>query len=77
MSDPSIKERLLSCFQAVFPGLSDEALARLSADTHEGWDSVTQVTLMSVVDEEFGVNLPEDKYGEFTSFGSLLAHLEK
>ena len=77
MSEASVGERLLGCFQAVFPGISDESLMGLSAASDPGWDSVTQVTLMSVIDEEFGINLPEERYGEFTSFASLLEFLEK
>ena len=76
MNDASVRQRLLECFRAVFPADGDEELAASSADTNSSWDSVTQVTLMSIVEEEFGIRLPEERYGELTSFASLLAFLE-
>ena len=76
MSDTTVRQRLLECFRAVFPNTSDEALAASSADTTSSWDSVIQVTLISIVEEDFGIRLPEEQYGELTSFASLLAFLE-
>ncbi len=76
MSDASVRQRLLECFRAVFPNASDEELAASSAGTNSSWDSVTQVTLISIVEEDFGIRLPEEQYGELTSFASLLAFLE-
>jgi len=76
MKDVSVRQLLLECFRAVFPGIKDEDLASLSAETNPGWDSVTQVTLISVIEEEFGITLPEERYGELTSFQSLFAYLD-
>jgi len=76
MNEPSISQRLQQCFQAVFPNLKQPELATASSETLSDWDSVAQVTLISVVEEEFAVVLPEEKYGEMLSFEAWQAYLE-
>jgi acyl carrier protein len=74
MSDASIRQRLQQCFQAVFPDLKQTENA--STETVSKWDSVAQVTLASVVEEEFGVVIPDEKYAELLSFEAWAAYLE-
>jgi acyl carrier protein len=76
MNEASISQRLQQCFQAVFPNLKQPEIATASSETLSDWDSVAQVTLISVVEEEFAVVLPEEKYGEMLSFAAWLAYLE-
>ena len=76
MSEASISERLQQCFQAVFPNLKQANIATASSETVADWDSVAQVTLISVVEEEFGVVLPQEKYGEMLSFEAMYICLE-
>jgi len=76
MSEASISQRLQQCFQAVFPNLKQADIATASSETVVDWDSIAQVTLISVVEEEFAVVLPEEKYGEMVSFEVLDTYLE-
>jgi acyl carrier protein len=76
MSEASTQQRLAQCFQAVFPDIPVSEIAGASADTVSDWDSVAQVTLVSVVEEEFGVMLAEERYGELLSFSAWCEHLE-
>ena len=76
MSEASTHQRLLECLRAVFPGDKDDVLATASATTHPDWDSVAQVTLITLVEEEFKISVQEDQYGELTSFEAMLAYLE-
>ena len=76
MTEASISQRLQQCFQAVFPSLTEREIAAASSETVSDWDSVAQVTLISVVEEEFAVVVPEEKYGEMLSFGAWRAYLE-
>ncbi len=76
MSDAPLRPRLLECFRAVFPDASDDQLAASSTETNPAWDSVAHITLITVIEEEFGCHLPEDRYGELTSFAALAAYLE-
>lgn len=75
MSEASTQQ-LIQCFQAVFPNLSASEITGASTDTVADWDSVAQVTLISVVEESFGVMLAEERYGELTSFSAWREHLE-
>ena len=76
MSEASISQRLQQCFQAVFPNLKQAAIATASSETVADWDSVAHVTLISVVEEEFAVVLPQERYGEMLSFEALRIYLE-
>jgi len=77
MNEASIRRRLQQCFQAVFPRLKQADIATASSETVSDWDSVAQVTLISVVEEEFAVVLPEEEYGEMLSFEAWYTYLEK
>lgn len=68
-------QRLEKCFQAVFPTLAGEQIKHAQVDTVEGWDSVANITLLTVIGEEFGLMLDMDDFEQFTSYKSLLAHL--
>ena len=76
MNEASISQRLQQCFQAVFPTLTQADIATASSETVSDWDSVAQVTLISVVEEEFAVVLPEEKYDEMLSFEAWSRYLE-
>ncbi len=66
------KARLRECFRAVFPEASDAQIEAATTDNTEAWDSVAQVTLVSVVEEEFGIGVPAEKYEELISFDAYL-----
>jgi acyl carrier protein len=72
----SVDERLRGCFQAVFPGINAAAIPAASTSTIADWDSVVQVTLISVIEEEFSIVIPEEQYGDLLSFGAWAALLE-
>ena len=70
------RARLERCFAAVFPDLSPDEIERASPATVASWDSLANVTLVSVIEEEFGVQLPLDDPDWTPSFQLLLAHLD-
>jgi acyl carrier protein len=67
--------RLLRCFGAVFPGLNETELGSASLGQVEGWDSVATITLLSLVEEEFGVEFQPEDLARQTSFERILDHL--
>ena len=77
MDEVSIRQRLEDCFQAVFPELNQTDIATATPETVPDWDSVAQVTLISLVEEEFAVQLTEDEYGEMLSFEAWYAYLKR
>ena len=65
---PDTKERLKACFSVVFPSLSADEIVRCSSASVANWDSLATVTLVSVIEEEFGITIPPDEYEFMISF---------
>ena len=51
------ERRLATCFLAAFPELHWDEIADASSANVNAWDSVAVVTLLAVVEEEFGISL--------------------
>lgn len=73
----TFKTRLLRCFSALFPELSADEILRATPTSVEGWDSVASVTLLTLVEEEFGLEIDVDDLDQFTSFERILGLLPK
>jgi acyl carrier protein len=69
------RERLAACFMAVFPKLSENAVEAAQPDLVDGWDSVATVTLMSVIEEEFQIQIDPEDIEHLLSFGKAQAYL--
>lgn len=67
-----VRERTIGCFEAVFPDVPRERLPRLAPETDPVWDSLATVTLVALLEEEFGVELPIDEIPQLTSFDRVL-----
>lgn len=70
-----IEQRLIRCFATVFPDLDEAGIRRASMGATEGWDSVATVTLINVVEEEFGIEIDLDAVEEMVSFSELSEYL--
>jgi acyl carrier protein len=70
-----LESRLTSCVLAVFPSLPPDDVPRASSTTLETWDSTATVTLMALVEEEFGLEIAPDDLTHFISFQQVLAYL--
>ena len=70
------RERLAKCFVAVFPELKFEEVQFASTLTVKSWDSVAAVTLVSTIEEEFGIEINPDALEELVSFERVLAYLQ-
>jgi len=66
------KSRLLDCFSAVFPALSREQIVRADQAALSAWDSMATVTLITVVEDEFQVEIPATELENLVSFDSFL-----
>jgi acyl carrier protein len=73
---PDARERLTSCFAAYFTGLAPEEIPRASMATVGEWDSMASVTLIGLVQEEFGIQVDPADYERFVSFDLILDYLE-
>jgi acyl carrier protein len=72
-----ISTRLQRCFASVFPELTPNQILQASTSTVSKWDSLASITLISLVCEEFGVELNMDDFERFTSYKSLMDYLSK
>lgn len=70
------QRRLANCFSIVFPELSPDEIMQASSSTVHGWDSVAIVTLLAVIEEEFGISVEEDDPAKFDSFQRILTYLQ-
>jgi acyl carrier protein len=66
-----IKEKLAHCFLLTFPQMDPSHYATASVENTSGWDSIEQVTLLSVIGEEFGIEVNFEDFEDATSFESL------
>ena len=72
-----MERRLTECFAAVLPDLSPEEIRQANPNSVEGWDSVATITLISVVEEEFGISIADEDPAKFDSFQHILAYLHQ
>jgi acyl carrier protein len=70
-------ERLSRCFRAVFPELSDAQIEQADITNVARWDSVNQIMLMTVVGEEFGVELDIEDLERLGSYKGFLEYVSK
>jgi acyl carrier protein len=75
MNDDGVRKRLTNCFRAVFPRVPENKIQNATAATVGDWDSVSAITLMTVIEEEFQVQLDLDRLAELDSFESLAEYL--
>ncbi len=71
-----VQARLAKCFAAVFPGLPQSQIPAASLTSVIEWDSVASITLLTVVEEEFGVQFEPEQLEQLVSFQSILEFLQ-
>jgi acyl carrier protein len=59
----------------VFPDLDPQDIPNASQASVPAWDSVATITLLNVIDDEFGVLLDFERIEEFNSFTSIENYL--
>jgi acyl carrier protein len=71
------RERLANCFRVVFPTLPPDAVYTASQSRLAEWDSVAAITLLNVLEDEFGVQLDLEVLPDLTTFDLVLDHLRR
>lgn len=72
----SIGERLQGCFRTVFPALGPDEIRRASTESVGSWDSLATVTLVALIEEEFGVTISPRDYEDMVSFDLVARFLQ-
>jgi acyl carrier protein len=75
MSD--VQARLTRCFAAVFPHLSAETIQLATPNTVEAWDSLASITLISVIEEEFEIEIDPEDIEHLVSFERVLEYVSR
>jgi len=60
--------RLTRCFTSVFPELDAEAIQKANAESLTVWDSMAQIMLLSLIGEEFEMDVSFEEFGDLTTF---------
>ena len=74
---PDVNDRLTEVFRTTF---GDEALMLepgMTADDVAGWDSVSHITLIYAIEDEFGMKFSTRDLEGLTCIGDLVAVVER
>lgn len=71
-----VKNRLIKCFAAVFPDLSEDDIGLASQQSVSAWDSVSAIILANVIEEEFGFAIDLEALPELNSFDLVLRYVQ-
>lgn len=72
----NLRKRLCDCFLAVFPDLTRSEVCQATSLTVSAWDSVAGVTLLAVVEEEFGLMIEVPDLSALTSYEGYFTYLQ-
>jgi acyl carrier protein len=72
-----LENRLVSCFATVFPELDRQEIPTVAIGSLASWDSLAGITLISVVEEEFGISISPDDMADLISFELILDYLRR
>lgn len=71
----NIQVRLTRCFSAVFPNLLEQQITTASHETVAGWDSIAAATLLTTIEEEFGIEFDIEALGNLMSYEAIFDYL--
>lgn len=71
MSD--VRDRMTEVFRSVFGDESLVLAPEMTADDVAGWDSVTHITLIYAVEDEFGIKFSTRDLESLANVGDLMA----
>ena len=59
--------KLRQCFITVFPDLPEDKIPSATQDNTPAWDSVASITLVNLIEDEFGITVDLERIGELAS----------
>ena len=72
-----IQPLLLTCFQATFPKLDQATLLTLKQQDYPAWDSLASITLVRLIEEQFGLEIDLFDLEDLDSFAAMEAYIRK
>lgn len=73
MDDLTIKEELAKCFSTVFPQLNPTEIASATLENTSAWDSIAHVTILTLIQEKFGMDIDFERFEGADSFSRIAA----
>ena len=70
-----LDDRLVCCISSAFPGLTDREIRTVDVERLADVDSLAAVTLVALIDQEFGVNLDLEDLLKCGNFAELCQYL--
>jgi acyl carrier protein len=67
----NLDNRLVRCFSSVFPELNEDQIRNASVDSVSAWHSLASVTLIAVLQEEFGLQVNLADLPNLVSFSAV------
>jgi len=74
-NDHNTERLLIQCFSAVFPSLSSQEIVQAEQHLMPAWDSIAFVTLISIIEEEFRIEVSPEEVENLVSFDTFLNYL--
>ena len=71
-----VKNRLAKCFQTVFPDMPDDEILLASQASVPAWDSIAAITLVNVIEDEFGFAMDFEVLPDLNSFDLVLRYVQ-
>ena len=72
-----LHDRLIRCFSSIFPTLSEEEIQAANVPDLIDLDSLAAVTLVAVLNDEFGVDMDLDHILKLGTFQALQGYLRE
>ncbi len=76
MSNLDTRTRLTRCFALAFPDLNEGEISRASTTTVATWNSLATITLVSLIEEAFDIQVRPAEMARFNSYKAILAEIE-
>jgi acyl carrier protein len=73
----NVSERLSKVFAAIFPELKPEEIRIASPASVAAWDSLATINIVSLIEEEFEIDIPPDRFEDMGSFELILDYLNQ
>ncbi len=72
-----LESRLTKCFALAFPELDRREISSASTASLASWNSLTGITLIALVEEEFSLNVSPEDVPDLISFDLILHYLRR
>jgi acyl carrier protein len=72
-----LDDRLVRCFSTIFPALTEEEIRASDVDILSDTDSLAGVTLVALIDQEFGVEMEVEGLLRLRTFEEVQRYLHE